>query len=78
MALSAADHDPEVLTPSNAAQTMVYLADSLVELKDYGRAELYYRRALDLRKSLTKQRGMGSTVTAETGIYKCAWSFCCN
>ena len=68
MVLSAVDHDPELLAPNFTAQTMIYLADSLVELKDYGRAELYYRKALDLRKSLSKQRGMGNTVTAETGM----------
>lgn len=72
MVLSAAENNPELLPPSNIAQTMVYLADSFLEQKEYGKAEAYYRKALDLRKSLTKQRGVGSTaakeLSAETGL----------
>ena len=72
MVLSAVEHNPDLLSPVNTTQTMVYLADSLLELKDYGRAESYYRKALDLRKTLSKQRGLGSSISkelsAETGI----------
>lgn len=72
MVLSAADNNPELLTSSSIAQTMVYLADSFLEQKEYGKAEMYYRKALDLRKSLSKQRGLGSNaskeLSAETGL----------
>ena len=37
MVLSANEKNDDLLTPSNTAQTLVYLANSLVELKDYGR-----------------------------------------
>ena len=72
MVLSAADNNPELLPPANIAQTMVHLADSFLEQKEYGKAEVYYRKALELRKTLSKQRGMGSSankeLSTETGM----------
>jgi hypothetical protein len=71
MVLSAVEHNPDLLTPLATAQTMVYLADSLMEQKEYGKAESFYRKSLELRKTLSKQRGMGSSISkelsAETG-----------
>ncbi len=75
MVLSATDNNPELLPPASIAQTMVYLADSFLEQKEYGKAEVYYRKALDLRKTLSKQRGMGNSaakeLSAETGLMFC-------
>lgn len=72
MVLSAVEHNPELLTNAGTAQTMVYLAEALLEQKEYSKAEVYYRKSLELRKSLSKQRGMGSSISkelsAETGI----------
>jgi|ERR1711911_75899 len=71
MVLSAVDHNPELLSPVNTAQTMVYLADSYLHQKEFAKAEVYYRKALELRKTLSKQRGLGSSISkelsAETG-----------
>ncbi|KAI9565221.1 hypothetical protein GHT06_009003 [Daphnia sinensis] len=65
MVLSATDNNTELLPPASIAQTMVYLADSYLEQKEYGKAEVYYRKALDLRKTLSKQRGLGSSAAKE-------------
>ena len=71
MVLSAVEHNPELLSPLSTSQTMIYLADSLMEQKEYGKAELFYQKALDVRKSLSKQRGPTNSVfkevSAETG-----------
>jgi len=67
MVLSAVDHNPELLSPLNTAQTMVYLADSFLEQKEFAKAEVFYRKALELRKTLSKQRGLGN-LSAETDI----------
>lgn len=65
MVLSVTDNNPELLSPSCVAQTMVYLAESFLEQKEYGKAEVHFRKALDLRKSLSKQRGLGSSAAKE-------------
>ena len=74
MVLSAVDHNPELLSPVNTAQTMVYLADSFLHQKEFAKAEVYYRKALELRKTLSKQRGLGNSISkelsAETGNHK--------
>ncbi len=49
---------------------MVYLADALMEQKEFGKAEAHYRRALELRKTLAKGRGAGNhkELQAETDV----------
>jgi len=65
MILSAVDHNTELLSPVNTAQTMVYLADSFLHQKEFAKAEIYYRKSLELRKTLSKQRGLGNSITKE-------------
>ncbi|XP_035217809.1 anaphase-promoting complex subunit 7-like isoform X2 [Stegodyphus dumicola] len=57
MILSASESNPDLLTFATKYQTFVYYADSLVNLKEYKKAEAMYRRALQLKKSLAKTKG---------------------
>ena len=75
MILSATENNPELMSPQNIAQTMIYMAESFLEQKDYAKAESYFRKALDLRKCHSKQRGIGGNASkelaSETGML--AW-----
>ncbi|XP_054707441.1 anaphase-promoting complex subunit 7-like [Uloborus diversus] len=57
MILTVGENTPEMLTFTMKYQTLVYYADSLVSLKEYKKAESLYRKALQLKKSLAKNKG---------------------
>ncbi|XP_072022277.1 anaphase-promoting complex subunit 7-like [Amphiura filiformis] len=58
---TACEQNPELLTPSEKYQLQVYYADALFEQQEYKKAELLYRRALQLKKVLLKSKVKGGS-----------------
>ncbi|XP_071448607.1 anaphase-promoting complex subunit 7, partial [Hetaerina americana] len=56
-ALSASDHNPEMLSATNKLKTYVHYADSLFALGQNRKAESTYRKALLFKKTLMKCKG---------------------
>ncbi|CAL1287882.1 unnamed protein product [Larinioides sclopetarius] len=73
MILTVSESTPDLLTFSTKYQTYVYYADSLLNLKEFKKAEAMYKKALQLKKSLAKTKGktqpfLMSEVTSEVDV----------
>ena len=67
----------EGLSPLHKYQTLVYSANSFFHLRDIKRAEAFYKKALQYRKSLAKVKGkqvdFPRDCTSEIGKLKYSW-----
>ncbi|XP_049516555.1 anaphase-promoting complex subunit 7-like isoform X3 [Dermacentor silvarum] len=65
---------PDLMTVSAKFQSYVYCGDAYVQLEDFKRAEAFYQKAIQLKKSAAKAKGKGPTsiisgdVTSGNGI----------
>ncbi|XP_042903063.1 anaphase-promoting complex subunit 7 [Parasteatoda tepidariorum] len=57
MLLTVAESSTDMLTFSTKYQTYVYYGDSLLNMKEYKKAEVMFKKALQLKKSLAKTKG---------------------
>ncbi|XP_006818138.1 anaphase-promoting complex subunit 7-like, partial [Saccoglossus kowalevskii] len=59
LVLSASEHNQDLLTMAQKYQLQVWYGDALFEEEEYRKAETVYRRALQMKKVLTKSKIRG-------------------
>jgi len=65
------EHSRDVLTPIQAIQSKVFQADALLQLKEYRRAETFYKHALAARKHYLKTKLIKSPDGSESSDLPC-------
>lgn len=68
LSLSINDHNADFMSAQERCQILVYVADSSYHLKEYRKAESIYRKALQMKKALIKNRVKGPTTIPASGI----------
>ncbi|XP_077996045.1 anaphase-promoting complex subunit 7-like [Glandiceps talaboti] len=70
LVLSASEHNPDVLTMPQKYQVQVWYGDALYEEGDCHRAEMVYKRALQIKRVLNRSRvrGVQSTNTTDPDL----------
>ncbi|GAB6028709.1 Anaphase promoting complex subunit 7, variant 2 [Chamberlinius hualienensis] len=65
MMLSISQHSRDFMMPMERLQLLIWYADSLYELLEYRKAEVYYQEALAYKKALIKSKDKGQINSAD-------------